>query len=276
MKTLFQLAVCGVLLAGSALAQHRGGGGGGMGGGGFHASGMGGGFAHAGGAAVGGVRTGGMAVGGAAVGARGVSGYGGGVAYHGGYGYGAGAYHGGYGYGHGYGYGYGYRGYYGHYYGGYYPWWGFGFGYYPYAYGYYPYYGYYPSYGYTPSYYTDPGYSSDYYASYAPASNVNVVYPPSQPTTVYVNPGGSSYDQYGQPRASAPGYNYNSDEGSPIYLIATLDHTVETALSYRVNGSNLELVTLDHQRKSIPLDQVDRNLSLRLNRERHVSFQLPQ
>jgi hypothetical protein len=35
-------------------------------------------------------------------------------------------------------------------------------------------------------------------------------------------------------------------------------------------------VTLQHEEKQVPLDSVDRGLSLQLNRERRVAFQLPQ
>ncbi len=252
MKAIFHLAVCGALLAGGAIAQHRGGGGGG---GGFHGS-MGGGISHGGGAVMGGGYRGSM--GGFSTGA-----------YRGGYSYGGG-YNRGVSYGYR-GYGYGYRGYYGGFYGGYYPWYGFGFGI-----GYSPYY--YGGYGYPSSYYYPDTYSypvsSSYYSTYSPQPTVNVVYPQSQPTTVYVDhssAGQGAYDQYGQPLMTST----NGNSGSPIYLIATKDHTIQAALSYSVNGSTVEYITTDHQQKRVALDQVDRDLSMRLNRERHVAFQLP-
>jgi hypothetical protein len=42
-----------------------------------------------------------------------------------------------------------------------------------------------------------------------------------------------------------------------------------------VDGKTLHYVTLEHLEKQAPLDQVDRSLSLQLNRERHVAFHLP-
>ncbi len=229
-----------------------------MGGGGFRGGGatMGGGGFRGGGATMGGYRGGGV-VGGGYRGAVG--------GYRGGYGYG-GVYN---------RYGYGYRGFYG----GYYPWYGYGLGY-----GW-PYYGYGYGYGYPASYYgdysdysyADPSYSypASYPAYASQPSTVNVVYPPAQPP-VYMdqaNPVMRQYDQYGQ-QVNGPAPADNSGN-SPIYLIATKDHTIQAVLSYSTNGSVLQYTTLDHQQRTVPISQVDRDLTQRLNRERHVSFQMP-
>ena len=37
----------------------------------------------------------------------------------------------------------------------------------------------------------------------------------------------------------------------------------------------LHYVTLEHEQKQAPLNQVDRDLSVQLNRERRVAFSLP-
>jgi len=63
---------------------------------------------------------------------------------------------------------------------------------------------------------------------------------------------------------------------SPIYLIATKDQAIRAAAWYWVDGRTLHYVTLQHEEKQVPLDTVDRDLSLQLNRERRVAFQLPQ
>jgi hypothetical protein len=228
-------------------------GGGSIGGGGFH-----------------GVSGGGMVAGG---------GYRGGVAVSGARGVAVSGYHGvavsGY---HGYGHygGYGYRGCCG-----YYPWYGFGFGY-GYWPGYYsyPYYGYaYPygySYGYPSASYAYPAYSYDssYYSqpSYQPSPNVTVIYPPAQSGTPQ---GGAVYDGYGQPTRPAPSSGIPSnDNNSPIYLIAMRDHTIQPAAAYWVTDGTLHYVTLDHVEKQVALNDLDREMTLRLNRERHVSMQL--
>jgi hypothetical protein len=51
---------------------------------------------------------------------------------------------------------------------------------------------------------------------------------------------------------------------------------IRAAASYWVDGGTLHYVTLQREEKQVPLDTVDRDLSLQLNRERRVSFQLPR
>ena len=151
------------------------------------------------------------------------------------------------------------RGFYPGFYGGYgfWPYFGFGYAdYWPYAYAPYG-----AGYGYAPY---------DYgYATYQPSPNVTVIYP-EQAATVSAQPARPvtrDYDQYGQEVRPA---------GSPLYLIAFKDHTIRAAISYQVEGSTLHYVTMEHEDKQAPLETVDRALSLQLNRERRVPFQLPQ
>ncbi len=148
------------------------------------------------------------------------------------------------------------RGFYGGFYGGYYWWPYFGFG----LAGYWPYYSYAP---YGPGYYDPYDYG---YAAYQPSPNVTVIYP-QQPAAVQSALAVSrTYDQYGQEvRPNA----------SPLYLIAFKDHTIRAAISYRVEGNTLHYVTMEREEREAPLDTVDRALSLQLNRERRVPFQLP-
>jgi hypothetical protein len=177
--------------------------------------------------------------------------------------------------------GYGGFGYGGGFYGGYgYPGYGFGFGL-GYAS---PYYGYWddPSY-YSP--YSYPSYTSGYAspAQYNTSPNVTVIYPANPQTQpVYsapVQPVMRTYDQYGQetqPADSSAGAPGSASSGSPIYLIATKDQAIHAAAAYWVDGRTLHYVTLQHDQRQVPLDSVDRDLSMQLNRERRVAFQLPQ
>ena len=228
----------GCLLAGGGMAQ-RGGGGHGGGGGGFHGGGsMGGGFRGGGGSFGGGFR--------------------GGI---GGFRSGFGGFRSGFGFNRGFGFGLG-LGFYGGYYG--YP---YGYGYWPGYYGY-PYDSYYSDYG-----YGYPAYGYSYPASYSTSPNVTVVYPnqAQAQAPVYVehaSPVTHEYDQYGQ--------EVRTSSGSPIYLIAFQDHVIRAAASYWVEGRTLHYVTLQHEEKQVPLDTVDRDMSMRLNQERHVQMQLPQ
>ena len=245
MKHLLRIGVLGLLAVGfsQGLMAQRGGGGH-AGGGGIHGGGGTGGFR---GGFGGGFR------GGVGGGFRG--GYGGG--FRGGYGGGFRGRFGGFGYGRGFYGGYGYPGY-----------WGGGS----------PFYGYWDDpflYDYPSAY---PDYSTGYAApvEYNPSPNVTVIYPgTAQP--VYsppVQPVMRTYDQYGQEsqaEAAAP-----SSNGSPIYLIANKDQTIHAAASYWVEGRTLHYVTLQHEEKQVPLDSLDRALTMQLNRERRVPFQLPQ
>ena len=179
-------------------------------------------------------------------------------------------------YGHGY-YGRGYYGYGRGYYGGWgwpywgYPYWGFGIGY-GYGYGYWP--GYY-DYGYDsyPSYsYSYPAYS---YPAYQPASNVTVVYP--QTAQAYANPVLRQYDEYGQ-ELQVPQQQQqpsSGSSGSPLYLIAFRDQSIRAAVAYWVDGRTLHYVTPQREERQASLDSIDRETSIRLNRERRVPFSLP-
>jgi hypothetical protein len=101
------------------------------------------------------------------------------------------------------------------------------------------------------------------YATYQPYPNVTVVYPPLSDTGSSVT---RLYDQYGQ--EARP-------NASPLYPIAFNDRAIRAALFYRVDGNTLHYVTVYHERKEAPLNTVDRALSMQLNRERRVPFQLP-
>ena len=148
-----------------------------------------------------------------------------------------------------------------------YPYWGFGLGW-----------GgldYYDSY-YDPYYYGGPyGGAGGGYASYQTSPNVTVIYPQQTaeappPPAERARPVTREYDQYGQEvRPGATG------GGSPIYLIAFNDHVIHAAAAYWVDGKTLHYVTLQHEEKTAGLDTVDRSLSVQLNRERQVPFQLP-
>jgi hypothetical protein len=166
--------------------------------------------------------------------------------------------------------GYGYNRFYGGYYGGYgWPYYGYGYGL---GFGY-PYYGYSDYYDYPNAYYPD-GYAS--YPANQPSSNVTVVYPQTQPQgQAYADratPVMREYDQYGQQLRPSGGGNASS---SPIYLIALKNHNIVAASSYSVNGGTLNYVTLEHAEKQVQLDDIDRDMTQRLNGERHVAFQLP-
>jgi hypothetical protein len=59
------------------------------------------------------------------------------------------------------------------------------------------------------------------------------------------------------------------------YLIAFSDHTIQAALSFRVEGDRLLYTTREHEDRSAPLSSVDLRFSEQLNRDRRVEFRLP-
>ncbi|HLX44052.1 MAG TPA: hypothetical protein VKR43_11490, partial [Bryobacteraceae bacterium] len=147
-----------------------------------------------------------------------------------------------------YGYGYGWGGAYwpGAYYGGYYP--GAYYGDDGYGYGY-------PSYGYGTGY--GAGYDgSDY--GYAPPAVSNQNYGAAPPTPPQA---GTSSDSYYR----RPDY----------YLIAFTDHSIQAAVSFRVEGDEIIFTTREHVEKRAPLSSVDRRFSEQINRDRRVEFRLP-
>ena len=155
-------------------------------------------------------------------------------------------------------------------------------GYWPYSsfdYGYTNSFDYYPAYG--------AGYGGGYGGYQQPGSNVVVVYPQQSPgNSVYIEqpavPALHTYDEYGQevrpgpsqaPRADT---DYGAVNTNPaLYLVAFRDGSILAAVAYWVSGDTLHFVTVDHVERTKPLSQVDRDMSLRLNRERRVSFTLP-
>src|SRR5579875_4040947 len=142
-----------------------------------------------------------------------------------------------------------------------------------------------------PDYYCDPyyspcgsPYSSPYasvgYAGYQISPNVTVVYPPPAYASASTGPAViRQYDEYGQeiPPTQAPAANEPAASAqAPIYLIAFNGTSViYAAMAYWVDGNMLHYVTLEHQERQAPLSTVNRALSLQLNRERRVPFQLP-
>jgi hypothetical protein len=62
------------------------------------------------------------------------------------------------------------------------------------------------------------------------------------------------------------------DEEATIYLIAFRDHTIQAAYAYWVEGNTLHYVTTQGSHNRATLDLIDRDLSVRLNKDRQVDF----
>ena len=253
-------ALCSPGLIATAYGQRGGGGHGGGGGG--HASGGG---ARSGGFSGGHAGSGGGFRGGGGSFRGGVSGFRGGS---------FGGYRG--------GYSNGYRsGFRGGYYGGY-PYYGsslyFGFGAYPYSYGY-------PAYGYS---YDPYAYSVDPYAygggSYsAPAPQQDYGYQqgyPQQQGLVQSGPPPQQQPQQ-QPQyqqqypAETQPQSANEGNRPEFYLIAFTDHSIQAATAYKVEGDQLYWQDRENKEHHAPLSRIDVPFSQQINRDRNVDFQIP-
>jgi hypothetical protein len=78
------------------------------------------------------------------------------------------------------------------------------------------------------------------------------------------------------PYADAAVQRASASDQPTIYLIALRDHTVVQALGYWMEGNTLHYVSAEHTLNQVSIDLVDRDLSQRLNDERHLDFRLPQ
>jgi len=76
------------------------------------------------------------------------------------------------------------------------------------------------------------------------------------------------------PVAAAGSAGAPRDDRPTIYLIALKDTTVRQAIGYWIEGENLAYVTPRAAINRITLDQVDRELSVQLNAERKLDFDL--
>jgi hypothetical protein len=146
-------------------------------------------------------------------------------------------------------------------------------------------------------YYGDP-YGYGYQAQ--PAPNVTVVVPQQPPPSVVINHNytpetanpvlrdysktdlpGSGLKVYEGPRqptaAPAPAQPETrrvAPDKPTIYLIALNDGTIRQAIGYWIEGTSLHYVTPQSSINNVALDSVDRELSVQLNSERNLEFDL--
>ncbi len=124
----------------------------------------------------------------------------------------------------------------------------------------------YPDYGY-PDSGGYPSYAAPTYA--APNPQVLVISNQTPPQPVIVQPPPAPAAWNSGPTTQAKKYE------EPLFLLAMNDGTIRAVLAYWVDGATVHYVTMDHAQKQAPLASLDRSLSVRLNRERNVTFSLP-
>jgi hypothetical protein len=154
--------------------------------------------------------------------------------------------------------------------------------------------GYYGGYGYDPS--VPPGYGQGYAEDGSQSGpglpsvviNQNFVPPQGNPQVrEYTGDQQQQPDQGGLKLYQAPPSHPYADAAAAaqrpawtdqptIYLIAFRDHTIVQALGYWMEGTTLHYVSAEQTLNQVSIDLVDRDLSQRLNDERHVEFRLPQ
>ncbi|MEO8100705.1 MAG: hypothetical protein ABI811_23610 [Acidobacteriota bacterium] len=66
-----------------------------------------------------------------------------------------------------------------------------------------------------------------------------------------------------------------TNNDAPVFIIAMKDHTIFAANAYWVEDGTLNYITIQGSQNSASMDLVDREMSRRLNKDRNVSFGLP-
>lgn len=61
---------------------------------------------------------------------------------------------------------------------------------------------------------------------------------------------------------------------SPLTLLVFRDHSIQAVTDYWLEDGQLHYVTSDGARHMVPLDELDVDMSVQLNRERGVGFVL--
>jgi len=111
---------------------------------------------------------------------------------------------------------------------------------------------------------------------YAPAPSLVVV----QPSPLYVMvpetpitsaPAKSEIREYPKPTAETK----PSTDDQPAFAIVLSDGTVHSAVAVTVQGRSLYYVEPDGGHRLVSLNTVDREATVRLNRERKLQLQLP-
>jgi hypothetical protein len=83
-------------------------------------------------------------------------------------------------------------------------------------------------------------------------------------------------------RAPAAGYQSQPPDEQPLsasgerYLLAFKDHSVYSAVAYWVDGDTLHYFTTGNVHNQASMSLLDRELTVRLNKELGIDFRLPE
>lgn len=119
----------------------------------------------------------------------------------------------------------------------------------------------------------EPFYDSGYDPPAAPGgSSVTVLQPAPASSIAVTETAHPVIHEYAQPESY--GASPERETHPILYLIAFRDNSIRAAMAYWVADGAVHYLDADHQVKQAPLASVDRDLSMQLNRERHVPFQI--
>ena len=77
------------------------------------------------------------------------------------------------------------------------------------------------------------------------------------------------------PASAGPAAGPPGEENQPIlYLIAFKDGNIRAAMAYWVENGAIHYLDENHRQKEAPLSSVNRDLSVQLNHERNIPFQI--
>ena len=109
--------------------------------------------------------------------------------------------------------------------------------------------------------------------------NVTVIMPPQPPPVIINQFGTPPAGMLSQPQAppeSAPVETAQAGSPEPTgYLIAFKDHTIYSAVAYWLEGDTLHYFTSGNTHNQVSLALIDRDLTVRLNRESGIEVKLP-
>jgi len=111
--------------------------------------------------------------------------------------------------------------------------------------------------------------------------NITVIYPPQQAPVIISPYGPGDGTQPVRPRmydmpAPSPDDTAAAPAEASHYLIAFKDHTIYSATNYWVDGDTLHYFTSGNTHNQVSLSLVDRDLTLRLNKESGNDIKLPE
>jgi hypothetical protein len=120
-------------------------------------------------------------------------------------------------------------------------------------------------------------------AQVPPAQNVTVVYPPvpapaPAPAMIYPSGGGDAQTpgvRLYQPAPGAADEESAAPPEQPYYLLAFKDHTIYSTPAYWVDGDTIHYFTAGNKHNQASVSLIDRELTLRLNRESGAEVKLP-